>query len=159
MSRKQRIAEITLDEHSVARRSLEIEEERATAMADLLERNFFALSSGPVGPYRLHLTIEEYRLNIDIYGLGDGTTASIIIPLLPFRGIVRDYFTVCESYYQAVRGFRPTQIEAIDVGRRTLHDEGAQLLIERLADGVEIDHETARRLFTLLCVLHLRVCT
>lgn len=156
MSQKQRIAEITLDEHTVVRRSSEIEEERAAAIADLLEQNFFAPSSGPLGPYRLHLAIEEYRLNLGVYGLGDGSSVSIMLPLLPFRSIVKDYFTICESYYEAVRGFRLTQIEAIDIGRRTLHDEGSQLLIERLAGRIEIDHDTARRLFTLICVLHLR---
>lgn len=156
VSENQRIAEITLDEHTVVRRSPEIEEERAAAIADLLERNFFAPFAGPVGPYRLHLAIEEYRLNLDIYGLGDDSSVSITLPLLPFRSIVKDYFTICESYYEAVRGFRPTQIEAIDIGRRTLHDEGSRLLIERLAGRVETDHHTARRLFTLICVLHLR---
>ena len=154
--RDQRIALITLDEHTVVRRGADIEHERATAIADLLEENHFAPASGREGPFDLHLAIGENRLSLDIRSRADGSSETIVVPLAPFRGIVKDYFMVCESYYQAVRGSRLAQVEAIDMGRRSLHDEGSELLVERLADKVAIDHATARRLFTLICVLHLR---
>ena len=152
----QRIAHIMLDEHTVLRRSADIEHERATAIADLLEENSFAPASGREGPFDLRLAIEENRLNLEVRSTADGSSETIILPLAPFRGIVKDYFMVCESYYEAVRGSRLAQVEAIDMGRRSLHDEGSALLIERLADKAAIDHATARRLFTLICVLHLR---
>lgn len=152
----QRIAAITLDEHTVVRRNADIEHERATAIADLLEENFFNPASGRRGPFDLHLAIEENRLNLDIRSTADGSSETIVLPLAPFRRIVKDYFIICESYYEAVRGGRLGQVEAIDMGRRGLHDEGSALLMERLADKVAIDHATARRLFTLICVLHLR---
>ncbi|MGC2522237.1 MAG: UPF0262 family protein [Stellaceae bacterium] len=152
----QRIAAITLDEHTVVRRNADIEHERATAIADLLEENSFAPVSGRRGPFDLHLAIEENRLTLDIRSVADGSSEAVVLPLAPFRRIVKDYFIVCESYYEAVRGARLGQVEAIDMGRRGLHDEGSALLTERLADKVAIDHATARRLFTLICVLHLR---
>jgi uncharacterized protein (UPF0262 family) len=152
----QRIAAITLDEHTVVRRNADVEHERATAIADLLEENFFNPASGRRGPFDLHLAIEENRLNLDIRSAADGSSETIVLPLAPFRRIVKDYFIICESYYEAVRGGRLGQLEAIDMGRRGLHDEGSALLMERLADKVAIDHATARRLFTLICVLHLR---
>ena len=152
----QRIAAITLDEHTVVRRNDDIEHERATAIADLLEDNSFAPASGQRGPFNIHLAIEENRLNLGIRSTSDGSTEAIVLPLGPFRRIVKDYFIVCESYYEAVRGGRLGQVEAIDMGRRGLHNEGSTLLMERLADKVSIDHATARRLFTLICVLHLR---
>jgi uncharacterized protein (UPF0262 family) len=151
-----RIAGITLDEHTVVRRSPDIEHERAVAIFDLLEENHFAPSSGLAGPFHLHLSIEENRLNIEVRTMADGGIETIVLPLAPFRGIVRDYFMVCESYYEAIRRSSLTQIEAIDMGRRSLHDEGSVLLMERLGDKAQIDHDTARRLFTLICVLHLR---
>lgn len=152
----QRIAEITLDEHTVVNRSAEIESERAAAIADLLGQNRFAPASGVSGPFRLHLAIEENRLVMEISPLADGAVETIVLPLAPFRRIVKDYFLVCESYYQAVRSSNLSRVEAIDVGRRSLHDEGSKLLTERLAGKLEVDHDTARRLFTLICVLHLR---
>jgi uncharacterized protein (UPF0262 family) len=151
-----RIAEITLDEHTVLRRGPEIEHERAAAIADLLKANRFAPVSGREGPFRLHLAVEENRLSLDIRSAADGSRETIALPLAPFRGIVKDYFLVCESYYAAIRRGGLSQIEALDVGRRSLHDEGSALLRERLADKIAIDHDTARRLFTLICVLHLR---
>jgi uncharacterized protein (UPF0262 family) len=151
-----RIAGITLDEHTVVRRSPDIEHERAVAIFDLLEGNHFAPASGRDGPFHLHLAIEENRLSIDVRSAVNGSRETIVLPLAPFRGIVRDYFMVCESYYEAIRRASLAQIEAIDVGRRSLHDEGSALLMERLADKVAVDHDTARRLFTLICVLHLR---
>jgi uncharacterized protein (UPF0262 family) len=151
-----RITGITLDEHTVVRRSPDIEHERTVAIFDLLEENHFAPVSGCNGPYHLHLAIEENRLNIEVRSTSNGSIETITLPLAPFRGIVKDYFMVCDSYYEAIRRSSLAQIEAIDVGRRSLHNEGSALLIERLADKVEIDLDTARRLFTLICVLHLR---
>jgi len=151
-----RIAGITLDEHSVVRRSPDIEHERAVAIFDLLEENRFVPVSGCAGPYHLHLSIAENRLNIEIRSEANGSNETVVLPLAPFRGIVRDYFMICESYYEAIRRSSLVQIEAIDMGRRSLHNEGSTLLMERLADKVEIDLDTARRLFTLICVLHLR---
>jgi uncharacterized protein (UPF0262 family) len=156
----QRIAEITLDERTVIRRSRAIEDERAAAITDLLKSNQFTPLSGRAGPFHLHLAIEENRLVMAIRPSGasgaDGSSESIVLPLAPFRRIVKDYFLVCESYYEAIRDKSLSQVEAIDVGRRSLHDEGSELLTERLAGKVAIDHDTARRLFTLICVLHLR---
>jgi uncharacterized protein (UPF0262 family) len=151
-----RITGITLDERTVVRRSPDIEHERAVAIFDLLEENRFVPASGLHGPFDLHLAIEENRLNIEIRSAPNGASEMIVLPLAPFRGIVKDYFMVCESYYEAIRRSSLVQIEAIDAGRRSLHDEGSTLLIERLADKAVIDHDTARRLFTLICVLHLR---
>lgn len=160
-----RIVEVTLDEHTVLGRSEAVENERAAAISDLLKDNYFAPCSGLVGPFALHLAVEENRLGMDIRPLGsdsvdggavDTASETIVLPLTPFRRIVKDYFLICESYYRAIRERGVAQVEAIDAGRRGLHDEGAELLIERLAGKVAIDHATARRLFTLLCVLHLR---
>jgi uncharacterized protein (UPF0262 family) len=151
-----RIGGLTLDEHTVVRRSPDIEHERAVAIFDLLEENHFKPASGCVGPYHLHLAIEENRLSIEVRSMADGANETIVLPLAPFRGIVKDYFMVCESYYEAIRRSSLTRIEAIDMGRRSLHNEGSSLLMERLADKVVLDLDTARRLFTLICVLHLR---
>ena len=151
-----RIAGITLDEHTVVRRSPDIEHERAVAIFDLLEENYFKPASNRAGPYHLHLSIEENRLNIEVRSVADGESETIVLPLAPFRGIVRDYFMICESYYEAIRRSSLSQIEAIDMGRRSLHNEGSALLIERLGELAEIELDTARRLFTLICVLHLR---
>jgi uncharacterized protein (UPF0262 family) len=156
MADTRRIADITLDEHTVVRRSAEIEHERAVAISDLLVHNSFAPVSGLRGPFQVRLAIAENRLNLDIRGPEDGSGEIVILPLAPFRGIVKDYFMVCESYYQAIKTSGLAQVEAIDIGRRALHDEGSRLLAERLADKVAIDHDTARRLFTLICVLHMR---
>lgn len=150
------IAGITLDEHTVVRRSPDIEHERAVAIFDLLEENHFKPVSGCAGPYHLHLSIEENRLSIEVRAMPNGAAETIVLPLAPFRGIVRDYFMVCESYYEAIRRSGLAQIEAIDMGRRSLHNEGSTLLMERLGDKVAVDLDTARRLFTLICVLHLR---
>jgi uncharacterized protein (UPF0262 family) len=145
-----------LDEHTVVRRSPDIEHERAVAIFDLLEENHFAPVTGCSGPFHLHLAIEENRLTIEVRPTASSESETIVLPLAPFRGIVKDYFMVCESYYEAIRRSSLGQIEAIDMGRRSLHNEGSSLLMERLADKVVIDLDTARRLFTLICVLHLR---
>lgn len=154
------IAEVTLDEHTLHPRP-EVEHERAVAIFDLLEENMFRPIDWPhPGPYALNLSLAESRLCIDVRPVAcppEGCESlRLILPLKSFRSIVRDYFLVCESYYDAIRTATPSQIEAIDMGRRALHNEGSDVLRERLADKVEIDHMTARRLFTLLCVLYLK---
>jgi uncharacterized protein (UPF0262 family) len=151
-----RIAKVTLDERTVVRRSPEVEHERAVAIFDLIEENHFAPIGDHGGPYGLHLGIEENRLVLDIRTDGDEPLGKVILALSPFRRVVKDYFTVCESYYNAIKTASPSQIEAIDMGRRGLHDEGAVLLRERLAGKIDLDSNTARRLFTLICVLHIR---
>lgn len=152
----QRIAKIVLDERTVVRRNENVEHERAVAIADLLEENSFTPVSGARGPFRLYLGIEENRLVLDIADKRDRRRERVLLSLTPFRGLVKDYFLICESYYSAVRSANPSRIEAIDMGRRALHDEGSELLRERLAEHVSVDFNTARRLFTLLCVLHIR---
>ncbi len=152
----QRIAEITLDERSVIRRNPEIERGRATAIADLVHANHFSPASGLVGPFRVHLEASEGRLALEIVAFGNAARETVALPLRSFSRIVKDYFLVCESHSKAVRNANLAQVEAIDMGRRGLHDEGADLLIDRLAGKVAIDHDTARRLFTLICVLHLK---
>ena len=151
-----RIAELVLDERTVMRRSPDVEHERKVAIFDLLEENSFAPSGSEGGPYLLHLAIEENRLVFDIRLEGGDAHGKIMLSLSPFRKIIKDYFLICESYYDAIRTAAPAQIEAIDMGRRGLHNEGSELLRERLAGKVEIDFDTSRRLFTLICVLHIK---
>jgi uncharacterized protein (UPF0262 family) len=153
---RRRIAKVTLDERTVVRRSPEVEHERAVAIFDLIEENFFAPVGEHGGPYSLHLGIEENRLVIDIRSEAEEPLGKVILALSPFRRIVKDYFQICESYYHAIKSASPSQIEAIDMGRRGLHNEGSDLLRERLAGKIELDSNTARRLFTLICVLHIR---
>jgi uncharacterized protein (UPF0262 family) len=152
----QRIAEITLDERTVVRRNPEIERERATAIADLVGANHFSPQSGLLGPFRVHLATTDGRLAIELTSLGDATCETIALSLRPFARIIKDYFLVCESYSKAVRSANLAQVEAIDMGRRGLHDEGASLLLDSLSGKIAVDHDTARRLFTLICVLHLK---
>ncbi len=155
--RDERIIEIKLDERTVLRRSPEIEHERAVAIYDLLEDNRFAPNGGYTGPYIVFLTVEERtRLVMEIRDPENAPLDQIKLPLQPFRRIIRDYFQICESYFDAIKRLSPSQIETIDMARRGLHNEGSEVLIERLKDKVEIDMQTARRLFTLLCVLHFR---
>jgi uncharacterized protein (UPF0262 family) len=151
-----RIAKITLDERTVVRRSPQVEHERKVAIYDLLDENVFALNAGPDGPYNLHLGIEDNRLVFDVRDESDESVARLMLPGSVFRRIVRDYFLICESYFEAIKTKTPSQIEAIDMARRGIHNEGADLLAERLAADVEMDKPTARRLFTLVCVLHIR---
>ena len=153
MPKTRRIVDIALDEQSVARRSPEVEHERAVALFDLLEENDFLLVGGAAGPYRLRLGIFEQRLVFDIRDDGDNKLRDIVLSLTPFRKVVKDYFLVCESYYVAIKKHGPAQIEALDMGRRGLHNEGSELLRERLDGKIEVDHDTARRLFTLICAL------
>ena len=150
-----RIIDIQLDERSILRRNPDIEQERRIAIFDLLEKNHFD-AAGLDGPFRVTLRVEEGRLAIEVAdAAGDGLD-TIRIGLARFRRPVRDYFAICDSYFKAVRGNGARGIEAIDMARRGLHNEGAELLKECLAGKVEVDFDTARRLFTLICVLHIK---
>lgn len=153
-----RLVNIVLDEKTVVRRNAEVEHERAVAIYDLLEDNHFAPLGDYQGPYSLHLRLDGVqRLVFEIRDAADAEVLGCVpLPLQPFRRIVKDYFLVCESYYDAIKTATPSRIEAIDMGRRGLHDEGAALLRERLESRIELDRNTARRLFTLICVLHIR---
>jgi uncharacterized protein (UPF0262 family) len=149
-----RLAAVTLDEASIGRSSRDVEHERAVAIYDLVEDNVFAPVGRRGGPYALHLGISGNRLVFDIR-LADGTpVVAHMLSLAPFRRIVKDYFLICDSYYAAIRSATPDRIEALDMGRRAMHDEGSRLLMERLKRKVEVDFGTARRLFTLISVLH-----
>jgi uncharacterized protein (UPF0262 family) len=156
MPESQRIVKLTLDERTVVRRSPDVEHERKVAIFDLLEANHFNPSECAEGPYHLHLGIVENRLQLEVRDVADATLTTIALPLTPFRRVVKDYFEICETYYTAIKTASPSRIEAIDMGRRGLHNEGSELLRERLASKVEVDFDTARRLFTLICVLHIR---
>ena len=145
---------IVLDEQSIGRSTPEKEHERMVAIYDLIETNMFALPAHEGGPYALTLSMIENKLSFDIRLASGDALITHVLSLTPFRRVLRDYFMVCESYYAAIRTSSPTQIEAIDMGRRGLHNEAAQLLIERLDGKVEIDFNTARRLFTLIAALH-----
>lgn len=149
-----RIAELVLDERTVMRRSPDVEHERKVAIFDLLEENSFTPTGSEGGPYLLHLAIEENRLVFDIRLEGNVEHGKIMLSLTPFRKIIKDYFLICESYYDAIKTAAPAQIEAIDMGRRGLHDEAATLLSGRLEGKLTIDFDTARRLFTLIFALH-----
>ena len=151
-----RIVHITLNERTVLRRSAEVEHERAVAIYDLIEDNRFRPVGAEGGSFHLHLGIEERRLQFDVRTTDEIAVAAVSLPIAPFRRVVRDYFHVCENYYDAIRNLSPSKIEAIDVGRRALHDEGARILLEHLDGQVAMDFPTARRLFTLICVLHIR---
>lgn len=152
----ERIVSITLDERSIVRWNADIDHERKVAIFDLLENNSFAPKKKTKGPYHVDLKLEESRLVFEIATVDGGAVDSISMPLVTFRRIIREYFTVCESYFSAIRSASPSQIETIDVGRRALHNQGSELLRERLKDRVDIDDGTARRLFTLICVVTLR---
>jgi len=152
----QRIVAITLDEKTVVRRAPEIEHERAIAIFALIEGNSFAPVCAYPGPYALHLSVSDNRLMMEVAAEGGSPLTRFVLPLSPFRGIIKDYFQVCESYFQAIRSAPASRIEAIDMGRRGLHNEGSELLRQRLQDKVAVDNNTARRLFTLVCVLHIR---
>ena len=157
MSDADRIVAVTLDDRTVARRGSEIDRERKVAIFYLVEDNTFALD-GRVsqGPYALHLSIEDNRLVFDVRTEDAAPVVAIGLSLSPFRKIVKDYWQICESYYDAIKHAMPSRIESIDMARRGLHNEGSDLLRERLTGKVAVDDNTARRLFTLLCVLHLR---
>ena len=154
-----RICHIEIDDTGLPTPTPEIEQERRVAIFDLLEDNSFVLPERdgravPSGPYRLALAIREGRLVFDIADESDDKVGEFHLSLGPFKQVVKDYFQICESYFDAVKKLPPSQIEAIDMARRGIHNEGARVLQERLDGKAEVDIDTARRLFTLICVLH-----
>ncbi|MCC6006753.1 MAG: UPF0262 family protein [Rhodobacteraceae bacterium] len=154
-----RLCRIEIDDRGLPAPTPEVEQERRVAVFDLLEDNSFAVSprdgaSPPPGPYALRLAIRERRLVFEIATENGAPVTEVHLALSPFRQVVKDYFQICASYYDAVKRLPPSQIEAIDMGRRGIHDEGARLLEERLEGKIALDKPTARRLFTLMCVLH-----
>ena len=152
--KKDRLVAVTLDEASIGRSNPDVEHERAVAIYDLLEDNTFAPNDAEGGPFALHLSITGARLAFDIRRADGTPVVAHLLSLTPLRRVVKDYYTVCDSYYAAIRTATPDRIEALDMGRRLLHDEGSKLLMERLSRKVNVDFDTARRLFTLICVLH-----
>ena len=151
-----RIVSLHLDEKSLVRRTREVEQEREIAIYDLLEQNSFTPRGSPGGPYELVLAVQESRLIFDVRLASGEAHGRVMLSLTPLRRVIKDYFLVCDSYFKSIRHAPPSQIEALDMGRRGLHDEGSALLRERLKGKIEVDADTARRLFTLICVLHLR---
>ena len=150
-----RLTDVVLDE-SIGRSTPDVEHERAVAIFDLLEENFFEPSGHPGGPYHLKLSLMDQKLVLAVASEAGDAVATHILSLTPFRRIIKDYFMICESYYQAIRSSTPSQIEAIDMGRRGIHNEGSQTLQDRLSGKITLDFDTARRLFTLVCVLYWR---
>jgi uncharacterized protein (UPF0262 family) len=150
----QSLKSIVIDEDSLAAASRDQEQERQVAIFDLLDGNYFEPAEAAGGPYDLKLSLVENRLAFDI--AGPGYERRHLLSLSPFRGVIKDYFMICDSYYSAIRNSSPQQIEALDMGRRGLHNEGSNLLRERLEGKVKTDLDTARRLFTLICALHWR---
>lgn len=155
-SERRCLCDITLDERTLVHTNADIEHERRVAIFDLLEGNSFFPIGAPEGPYCLHLSIVDGRLVFDIKHQDERPIGKVLLSLSPFRRIVKDYFLMCESYFEAIKSASPSHIEAIDMGRRGLHNEGSDLLRERLDGKIELDFETSRRLFTLLCVLHIK---
>ena len=154
-----RLSDITIDDSGLPAPTPEIEQERKVAIFDLLEDNSFVIPTrddrvSPDGPYHLNLAIRERRLVFEVRTEAAADVAEFHLSLGPFRQVVKDYFQICESYFDAVKKLPPSQIEAIDMGRRGIHNEGARVLQERLEGKADIDIDTARRLFTLICVLH-----
>jgi uncharacterized protein (UPF0262 family) len=150
-----RLCDILLDE-SIGRSTPDVEHERAVAIFDLIEENTFEPVGHDGGPYCLKLSLADSRLVFAISTENGADVATHILSLTPFKRIVKDYFIICESYYEAIRSSSPSQIEAIDMGRRGIHNEGSQTLMGRLQGKIKVDFDTARRLFTLVCVLHWR---
>ncbi|MFO1039334.1 MAG: UPF0262 family protein [Geminicoccaceae bacterium] len=154
--KKDRIVDIKLDEKSIVRWTPEIEHERNVAVFDLLENNSFRIVDGFEGPYTVLLSLRENNLVLDCGNPQGDERGEVVISTRSLRRVVKDYFLICESYFQAIRGATPNRIEAIDMARRGLHDEGAELLRDAVSGKLELDRDTARRLFTLICVLHIR---
>lgn len=156
----QRIAQVTLDEATILWRNADVEQERRVAIYDLIEENSFkplrSAERGAAGPYHLHLSVTDGRLAMDIKDTSDQLLETLLIGMARFRRPIREYFAICDSYYQAIRKATPAEIETIDMARRGIHNSAAELLLERLEGKVETDFATARRLFTLICVLHIK---
>ena len=150
-----RIIKITLDESSIKKRSMEAEHEKSVAIADLRAENLFQPLCMHGGPYEVHLSISEGRLVFDITS-EKGEKAKAVLAIQTLRGVIRDYFMICESYYEALKIASPSKLEAIDMGRRGVHNEGSEALQTLLKDRIKVDFPTARRLFTLICVLHIK---
>ncbi|KUO63161.1 MAG: hypothetical protein APF80_14045 [Alphaproteobacteria bacterium BRH_c36] len=151
---RSRLYEINLDQATISRKNPNVEHEREVAIYDILESNEFKLVGRDDGPYRLQLAIADDRLALTI---GNDTAENLdnhLLSLQPFKKIVKDYFLICDSYYEAIRSAPPSKIQAIDISRRSIHDEGSRLLVERLDGKIVVDFDTARRLFTLICALH-----
>ena len=149
-----RLVAVEIDEDTLAASGPDAEHERRIAIFDLIEENMFDVVDHDGGPYVLHLSMQERRLAMDVR-MEDGSPVRIFgLSLTPFRGVIRDYFMICESYYDAIRNSSPHQIEAIDMARRGIHNEGSELVAARLEGKVTVDFDTSRRLFTLICALH-----
>lgn len=151
---RDRLIEITLDQKSLGRANANIEHEREVAIFDILDGNSFAVDGMEAGPYRLNLAIVDDRLQLTVRDEDSEPVAAHSVPLTPLKRVMKDYFLVCDAYYDAVRTQPPAKIQAIDLNRRTLHDEGSKILAEKMSGKVTVDADTARRLFTLLCALH-----
>lgn len=154
MSTSERVIAVDIDQVTLSAAGPEAEHERRVAIFDLLEENSFSLIAGAAGPYKLALSRQDNRLIIAISDQNDEHLHTFVLSLAPFRRIVKDYFMICDSYYDAIRTASPHQIEAIDMARRGIHNEGSELLSERLKGKIETDFDTARRIFTLICALH-----
>lgn len=153
----ERIANITLDESSFKHRSPEAEHERNVALTDLLHENLFQPQCMQSGPYDISLSVKDGRLVMGVFSPKQQKNSEVVLSIAPLRGVIRDYFMICESYYDALKkNPGPDRLEAIDMGRRGVHNEGSARLKEILNDRVVVDHTTARRLFTLICVLHIK---
>jgi uncharacterized protein (UPF0262 family) len=150
-----RIIDVQLDERTIIWRSPEIEQERRIAIFDLLENNHFA-PAGHLGPFRILIRIEDNRLAIDLKDKAGEPLETVRLGLARFRRLIRDYFAICDSYYKAIRADTPHRIETVDMARRAVHNEAAELLQECLGEKITLDFDTARRLFTLICVLHIK---
>lgn len=153
---KERIASIELDEGTIIKRAPEVERERAIAIADILAGNSFAPYCVQEGPYDVFLSVRDNRLLIRINSENMDEVRDVVLPIKPFKQIIKDYFFMCESYLSAVNGGEPHKIEAMDMGRRGIHNEGSECLQNQLEERINLDFATARRLFTLICVLHIR---
>jgi uncharacterized protein (UPF0262 family) len=151
---KKRLCSVKLDEQSIGRSNPDVEHERAIAIYDLIESNHFEPVGEDSGPYALKISLSEQRLVLAITRENGEEVITHLLSLTPLRKVVRDYFMICDSYYSAIKTETPQKIEAIDMGRRGLHDEGSRILVERLKDKIVVDFDTARRLFTLICALH-----
>jgi uncharacterized protein (UPF0262 family) len=156
MDERRRIVNIFLDDKTLGRRNPEIEHDRAVAIFDLLEDNYFAPVNGELGPFILHLSIKENRLGLLVCDEADNKMFNFDLSLSSFRSVIKDYFLICESYYSAIKIASSSKIQAIDMARRGLHNDGSRILVERLKKFIKVDFDTGRQLFTLLCVLHSR---
>ena len=150
---RNRLSEVVLDEATIPRGVIDVDHERVVAIFDLVEENLFAVPGRDDGPYVLTISQEESKLTFDVKTVGGDRAISIVVSMTPFRPLLKDYFHVCDTYYSAIRTASPRQIEAIDRQRTALHNEGAELMAQRLMEKVTIDQGTARRLFTLVSTL------